>query len=280
MSQTLLRGLRLLEIVDFSGPLTVSQLARELGVDKATASRMVSACEADGWLVRDDGGHVLIGPRSTLLGQGAAAGVSLRLAEPIIHAVSGVTGMLTQAVGLVGGVGVVLASADPVGAKIPYGLTTSFPLWVSAAGKTIASQLAADDRQRYLPNDPLPVPTDAVSGVAPSAVVQQFRVSLGLGPTPGGYVVQSTTRATSRAQLDAQLDTIVRDGVFIDRAELMPEVSCVAVPWPQPGMPAALVCISTTPQIDRDAALVERALRAAAVSGATRDSIVAAAAAR
>ncbi|WP_188680532.1 MarR family transcriptional regulator [Subtercola lobariae] len=280
MPQTLLRGLRLLEIVDFAGPLTISQLARELEVDKATASRMVSACEADGWVVRDEGGRVLIGPRSALLGQGAAAGVSLRVAEPLIHAVSGVTGMLTQAIALVGGVCVVLASADPVGAKIPYGLTTNFPLWLSAAGKTVAAQLTPDARQRYLPPDPLPVPDDAVSTVAPSAVVQQFRVSLGLAASSAGYVVDHSTRARDRTHLDAQLDGIARDGVYVDRAELMPEVSCVAVPWPQPGMPAALVCIATTAAVDRDRALMERALRAAAASGATRDSVVAAAAGR
>ena len=33
-------------------------------------------------------------------------------------------------------------------------------------------------------------------------------------------------------ELFAQLDVIARDGVFVDRAELMPEVSCVAMARP------------------------------------------------
>ena len=157
MAQTLLRGLRLLETVDYYGPLSISALARHLGVDKATASRMVASCEPDGWLVRDGDG-VRIGPRAALLGQGDPAVGTVRAAEALVHALSGVTGAHAQAVGLVGRHAVVLASAGPQGVLPNYGLSTIFPLWLSAAGKVVASQLSAARLDALLP-DPFPRPT-------------------------------------------------------------------------------------------------------------------------
>jgi DNA-binding IclR family transcriptional regulator len=279
VSSTLLRGLRLLETVDFYGPLSISALARRLGVDKATTSRMVAACEPDGWLVREADG-VRIGPRAAMLGQDAAAGQALRLAEPLVHAVCGVTGLLTQAVALVGQSGVVLASASPGGGRFPYGLTTRFPIWLSAAGKVIASQLTPAKRDSLLPPDPFPELAEVIESIAPAPVLETFLSAFERSgaeePTPR----PDSTLVGDRAALTQQLEGIQRDGVFQDRGEVLPGASCIAVPWPASGVTAALSTIGSSAAVEGSAGLIERTLRAAARSGATRESIVAAAAER
>jgi DNA-binding IclR family transcriptional regulator len=280
VSQALLRALKLLETVDFYGPLTITELARHLEVDKATASRMVASCEPDGWLVRDSQG-VRIGARAAMLGQDAVAGQAVRTAQPLVHAVCGVTGVLTQAVGLVGAFGVVLASAWTSGAQVRLGLTTRFPLWLSASGKVIASQLDGTQLDKLVP-DPFTSREEVLERVAPASFMAAFVASLGLSEAvlagelagePAG-----ATAARDRRELDAQLEVIRRDGVFLDHGELLQQTACIGVPWPRPGMPAALVCIATESTVAADGALIERALRAAAMPGATRESIVAAAA--
>jgi DNA-binding IclR family transcriptional regulator len=276
VSQALLRALKLLETVDFYGPLTITELARHLEVDKATASRMVASCEPDGWLVRDSQG-VRIGARAAMLGQDAVAGQAVRTAQPLVHAVCGVTGALTQAVGLVGAAGVVLASAWTSSAQVRLGLTTRFPLWLSASGKVIASQLDGTQLDRLLP-DPFPSREEVLERVAPASFMAAFVASLGLSESVPPGEPAATTVARDRKELDAQLEVIRRDGVFLDHGELLQQTACIGVPWPRPGMPAALVCIATESTVAADGALIERALRAAAMPGATRESIVAAAA--
>jgi DNA-binding IclR family transcriptional regulator len=283
VSQTLLRGLKLLETVDFHGPLSISALARELGVDKATASRMVTACESDGWLVRDEEG-VRIGPRSALLGQGAVAGESLRAAEPLVHAICGVTGLFTQAVGLIGSHVVALATASPTGAAFAYGLRTRFPLWLTAAGKTVAAQLETAELTRLLPPEPWDYEL-ALAQIAPASLIEPFTAMLGIaGAPPAASSAASseahpvTSRVSTRVQLDEQLTRIRRDGVFLDESELLPQTGCLAVPWPRPGLPAAMVCIATREVTVQRRLLIERVLRAASRPGASRETIVAAAA--
>ncbi|MDQ2837561.1 MAG: MarR family transcriptional regulator [Actinomycetota bacterium] len=275
MSQSFIRGLRLLETVDFHGPLSVSQLARRLQIDKATVSRMVAACEQDGWLARDAAG-IRIGPRSAMLGQGAPAGESVRAAEPLVHAICGVTGQLTQAVGLVGAHCVALALAGPLGYQLPYGLTTRFPLWLSAGSKVVAAQLTETDLDRLLPADPFPAVAEVLAQLAPPAVLADFSDALGGSAEPVG----ASTLAADRAELADQLEQIRRDGVFVDRAELLPATSCVAVPWSRPGLAAGLVCIGPAGPITEHRQLIERTLRAAALPHADRESIVTAAAGR
>ncbi len=278
MSSTLLRGLRLLETVDFYGPLTISALARHVGVDKATASRMVAACEVDGWLVRDIDG-VRIGPRAAMLGQDAPAGHAFRNAEPLVHAVCGVTGLMTQAYALVGRYAVVMSAANPGGERFPYGLTTRFPLWLTAGGKVIASQLPPDRLDALLPPDPFPKPLEILDTIAPQVVVEAFMRSLGVDAQALPEGPGDSSLVADRASLDRQLTQIHDDGRFVDRGEIVPQASCIAVPWLRQGIVAALAVIGPERVVRTEAALIERALTAAVRPGATRESIVAAAAA-
>ena len=271
-----MRGLRLLETVDVYGPLSISALARHLGVDKATASRMVASCEPDGWLVRDGDG-VRIGPRAALLGQGDRSVEAVRLAESLVHAVSGVTGAHVQAVGLVGRHVVVLASAGLQGILPSYGLSTTFPLWLSAAGKVVAAQLTSARLDDLLP-DPFPSHGEALAAVAPPAALEAFAESVGLSQLTPSAAGQETTLAADRGELDRQLADIRRDGVFLDLGELIAETACIAVPWSPSGLVGALTAVGTRGFIASQQAVIERALRAAAGPGASRASIVAAAA--
>src|ERR1700753_3256473 len=101
MSKTLMRGLALLETIDQHGPLTVMELVRDTRIDKSIVSRTLTALEREGWVVRNEG-KVELGPRAALLGHSSQAAMAVRRAEPLVHAVAGVTGLLTQAYGLVG----------------------------------------------------------------------------------------------------------------------------------------------------------------------------------
>src|SRR5580692_10356787 len=140
MSKTLMRGLTLLEAIDLRGPMTVMELSRDSGLDKSIVSRTVTALEHDGWVARHKG-KVEVGPRAALLGHTSQASRAVRRAEPLVHAIAGVTGLLTQAYGLIGSHAVVLASAGGRGVNAQAGLGSEVPLYVTAAGKTIAAQL-------------------------------------------------------------------------------------------------------------------------------------------
>ncbi len=80
-----LRGLKLLETIDVYGPLTVTEIANVTGLDKSWVSRIVTACEPDGWIVRENG-RVTLGPRAALLAHSSAAGELIRRAQPLVEA--------------------------------------------------------------------------------------------------------------------------------------------------------------------------------------------------
>jgi IclR family acetate operon transcriptional repressor len=272
MSKTLMRGLALLETVDLYGPITIMELARRSGVDKSMVSRTITALERDGWIVRSDG-KVELGPRSALLGHSSAGAIVVRQAEPLVHAVAGVTGLLTQAYGLVGTRAVVLAASGGRGPSTPAGLGASVPLFATAAGKTVASQLQRPELDRRLPSEPYPDPAAEIAELAgfPPIAVELFDDSD--QPLRSGAAT-----ARDRAQLDLQLAAIREQGVAVDAGEFHPQMGCVAVPWPRTGVPAALACMGSPADLAHDDALVRAALDAAAGAGARPADVVAKAA--
>jgi DNA-binding IclR family transcriptional regulator len=268
VSKTFMRGLALLELIDIYGPLTITELARRSGLDKSVVSRMMGSCEPDGWVTRKDG-KLEMGPRAALLGQSSAAGNAIRQAEPLVHAVAGVTGMLTQVYALVGSRAVVIASASGRGPRVPAGLGIGVPLYATAAAMTIAAQLDESELDRMLPPEPFPDAGAELASIAgPAAMFANH----------DGPLSASSGAARDRRQLNTQLEIIRREGVAIDDGHLHPELGCTAIPWPRPGLPAALACMGSPVDLAAADELVRSALRAAAAPGARPDDVIAAAA--
>jgi DNA-binding IclR family transcriptional regulator len=268
MPKTLMRGLALLETIDLYGPMTIMELARRAGIDKSIVSRTVSALEEDGWISRSDG-KVELGPRAALLGHSSPGAEAVRKAELLVHAVAGVTGMLTQAYGLVGGRAVVFAAAGGRGQSTPVGLGTDVPLFATAAGLVVASQLQSAELDRRLPPEPYPDPAEELSSLAGYPPIASA-----LGAT-GDALANSSVAARTRDQLDPQLATVRRQKVAVDKGQFHPQMGCIAVPWPQPGVPAALACMGTPSDLLKADTIVRGALAAAAATGASPEDVVA-----
>ena len=274
--QSLHRGLMLLEAVDLYGPLTLAELTRELDWDKGSVSRTVTSCAAEGWLVRD-GSLLRLGPRAALLGRDNAAAAVAREADVLVHAVAGVTGLPTQAYLLAGDRGAVIASAAAPGRQAAQLRAVRMPLWASAAGKVLASQVDPDTIRTWFPTEALP---DA-SELATLATPREVRiVTNSLPADPASAIEGSTTLARTRTELERQLSMIREQGLFIERGELIFNGGCIAVPWPLPGLVGAIACIGALADVEHDRSRIERTLRAATRPGATRESIVTAAAKR
>jgi IclR family transcriptional regulator, pca regulon regulatory protein len=271
MSKTLMRGLALLETIDLHGPIAIMELVRHTGIDKSIVSRTIAALEREGWVVRHEA-KVELGPRAALLGHSSLAAQAVRQAEPLVHAIAGVTGLLTQAYGLVGSRALVLAAAGGRGPSTSVGLGSEVPLFATAAGKTVAAQLDADDLARRLPSEPFPDPAAELAKLA------------GYGPFAGAVMgtdeplLPSDTIATSRDQLDRQLADVRRSGFAMDNGELHPRMGCLAVPWPLPGLPSALACMGSPADVTLNETVVKAALRTAASMGSRPEDVVASAA--
>jgi IclR family acetate operon transcriptional repressor len=273
VSKTLMRGLVLLETIDAHGPITIMELARLSAADKSIVSRTVQALESEGWVVRGEG-KIELGPRAALLGHSSPGGQALRRAEPLVHAVAGVTGMLTQAYGLVGTRAVVLAAANGRGPSTPIGLGSDIPLFATAAGKIIAAQLDSAELERRLPPEPYPDPGPELAqraGYPPIAGALQL--------ASNDTLASSDAVARNREQLERQLEAIREQGLAIDDGDFHPQMGCIALPWPQPGVPAALACMGAPGDLKAMRAVVETALNAASAAGARPQDVVSSAAA-
>lgn len=280
MSKTLLNRLAMFEVLDRHGPLTITELAQRAGLDVTVVSRTVSACEPDGWLIRLDG-RVALGPRCTLLGHSGPVADVITRAAPLVHAVAGVTGLLTHAYGLVGANAALLAAAagrEPVTA--PAGLAVQAPLYATAGGRAIAAQLDEDRLDALLPADPFP---DAAAIIARMADISAQVLPEQLTPPGPATSARAAGLAgrplpRNRAELRDQLDDVRRERAAVDAGGFYPAISCLAVPWPQAALPAALTCLGPADALAADHDLVVRALRAAALPGATPNEVVATAA--
>ena len=157
-----LRGLKLLDTIDVYGPLTVTEIAQVTGVDKSWVSRLVAACEPDGWVIRENG-RIALGPRAALLAQSTPADELIRRSQPLVEAIAGVTGLLAQAYGLVGSHATVLAAAGSGLPSLSLGVNMSTSLVATAAGQVIAAQLEPAKLERVLPQEPFPDPLGELS---------------------------------------------------------------------------------------------------------------------
>jgi DNA-binding IclR family transcriptional regulator len=271
MAKTLLRGLDLLEEVGLHGPLTVTELARRIGVHVTIVSRTVSACEPEGWLDRVDG-KITVGPRCALLGLSSPASQAVHQAEPLIRAIAGVTGVAAAASGLVGRDVMVLTSAGNRTSDLPDGISSRLPVHAMAAGRAIAAQLSPEHLEAVLPPEPFPRHEQVIASLAGSTPIPAYLADFQAADAPLGGL------ATTREELETELQTIRTTGFARDRGELHPSVHCIATPWSAPTLPASLACIGSREEIANNRAMIEACLRAAATPGASPRDIAHAAA--
>jgi DNA-binding IclR family transcriptional regulator len=268
-----MRGLEVAQYVDLYGPVGISDLARHFNVDKGSISRLVKVAEVDGWLMRTPAG-VVLGPRAALLGDTSPVARAAEESRSLLEALTGATGLVTQALALAGNRAIGLATAGPSGPAETYFRRPRFPLWTSAGGKVIASQLSPALLDPLLPAEPYPL----AETLMPEWTDPTIRGDL-LDPSGSSARRESPTRVLDRAALDAQLAGIRSAGMFREYGEMHDEIGCIAVPWPHHGVPAAIVCVGTLEEVEAGHVLIERALRAAARHSATRDDVTIAAAA-
>ncbi|WP_217428170.1 IclR family transcriptional regulator [Microlunatus speluncae] len=112
-SQTLSRGIRALEILaEATEPLTIAQLAAELGLHRSIAYRILRTLEDHRLVLRDDRGLLLLGPRLAALARGVQRDLQAA-ALPELTAVARELGMTTFLVVLDQAECVTLASVEP-----------------------------------------------------------------------------------------------------------------------------------------------------------------------
>jgi DNA-binding IclR family transcriptional regulator len=268
MSKTFLSRLAMLEVLDAAGPLTISELAHRSGLDVAVVSRTVAACEGDGWLTRA-GGKITIGPRTTLLGHRGPFAEVIARAAPLVHAVAGVTGLLTHAYSLVGASSVLIAAGPGRHPGPPPGLAARAPLHATAAGHAIAAQLDPARLDALLPPEPYPDASEVTATMTRTAAEPIV--------TPAPRATTAAARPPlprRRDELQARLDLVRDDGFATDPAALDPATACIAVPWPQPGFPSAIACLAPPGIITASTALARRALALAAQPGSSPNQVI------
>jgi DNA-binding IclR family transcriptional regulator len=272
MTSTFMRGLGLLEVIDRHGPITVTQLARRTGIDLGTVSRTVTACAADGWVVKTERG-VMLGPRAALLGRSGHGADVITTAEPLVHTIAGITGLTTHAYGLVGTSVVLLAYANGRTEQLMLGEAVPGLLSVTAAGRAVAAQLDPASLDTLLPPEPFPGQADFIESTR-----GLIDVPLTGRLTDEHRPPHPSSVPTTRPELDHQLEQIRATGAAYDHGDLHPAMACIAVPWPHPTLPAALACLGHPADVAAAEALVLRCLTAATTAAATPREVIAAAA--
>lgn len=83
------KAMYLLDIVEYSQPVTLPELVSRTGFPKTTVHRLVLALETHGFLRRDDGGRFVTGSRF-------ATGTLSQIAQPILRQLTAETGESSQ----------------------------------------------------------------------------------------------------------------------------------------------------------------------------------------
>lgn len=193
------RALSLLDLLSDKAPVGI--LAREaashLGVDPATASRLLATLISHNYASRLPNGRYSLGARSLRL---ATAWVDrlLQIAGPPMARVAADSGETVHLIQLVGREAVTVARlAGTSRATIDIEIGPSYPLWASAAGRALLDSLPLIVRPHLLPPEPYPT---------------------------------FTSKTVSRwSELAATLETARRDGVYVEDGELDTHLSCYAI---------------------------------------------------
>lgn len=156
-SQTLSRGVRMLEILaEAAGPLSIADLAAELGVHRSIAYRILRTLEDHRMVVRDATGAVTLGPQLAALARGVSRDLQAA-ALPELTAVASDLSMTAFLVVLDRDECVTLVSVEPrhTNGSVAQRPGTRHPLGVGAPGIAIQSSLSDDDVSSLLPGRPV-----------------------------------------------------------------------------------------------------------------------------
>jgi DNA-binding IclR family transcriptional regulator len=154
-TQAVLRAVRLLKALGSAGPEPgVSDLARKVGLHKATAYRLLSALESEGMVERGRGGEAYrLGPELLALGSRALGAEGLRrAARPELLALArGTRETVTLEVPAGGQVLILdeVAGSHVVGSRPSIG--TRWPMHATSTGKALLAHLPDEQRDALLP---------------------------------------------------------------------------------------------------------------------------------
>lgn len=146
-SQTLDRGLRALEVLaDAAAPLSIAELAEQLGVHRSSAYRVLRTLEEHRLVLRDEAGMIRLGPRLASLGRGAAP--SLQQATlPVLTELANALGMTAFVAVLDATEVITLVSVEPAfsHASVAQRPGTRHSVAQGAPGHAIEASLSAKE---------------------------------------------------------------------------------------------------------------------------------------
>ena len=154
-TQTVVRAMTLLKAFSDERPeWGLSDLARSVGLNKATAFRLLNALESEGMLARNPRtDQYRLGPETIALGARALRSNDLRTAARPVLAALAVTVSETATLEILeGGEALILdevAGPSLIGTAPSIG--TRWPAYATSTGKVLLSELEESDRSRRLP---------------------------------------------------------------------------------------------------------------------------------
>lgn len=194
------RALAALTLLVDAAPRTVrvTDVARRLEIDSATAHRLLATLVSHRYASRMPNRTYTVGPRSLSMATAWLRRLRAAAAGPLSR-VAAATGETVVVVQLLGDYPVALEWRRPqTGAPHLQGPADSYPLWATAGGRALLSVLPKSQRAGLLPEEPFP----SLTG--------------------------QTTTAWS--ELHGQLRDGIRDGLFFEHGEVDPRLWCCAVP--------------------------------------------------
>jgi IclR family acetate operon transcriptional repressor len=203
-------GLRLLELLDLlareNTPQALPDVVAKSGWPKPTVHRMLTQLETGGWLVREpDGRHFALAPRLLRLSEAALSSSTLQgVRHAVLRQLVSEVGESCNLTALSGAEVIYLdrvESAFPLRMELRPG--TRVPVHCSASGKLFLAWMGARQRRTVL---------DGLD-------LRRYTAST----------------LTGRDALEAELETIRRDGHAVDAEEFVEGLVCVAVPVFAPG---------------------------------------------
>jgi IclR family acetate operon transcriptional repressor len=226
------RALDLLEMMQRKAPagIRVRDAAEHLGVDPATASRLLATLMGHGYASRLPNRRYMLGTRSLWL---ATAWVDrlVRIAAPPMTRIAESCGGTVYLLQLVGHEAVALARLSADRKTMSEEIGPAYPLWCSAAGRALLSSVPAVMRPTLLPAEPFPA-----------------------------FTPRTKTRW---AEISAALSDAAQDGIHAEEGEVDERLSCYATPLPSANRPERLAMAisfeTRRPAIDR--ALMRQALQ-------------------